>query len=276
MRVAFKRATVIGGLGFIGSHLVRHLEAQGWDCWIPRKDDPALFNQELGHIFYCAGLTADYVVRSFDVVDAHVTCLNKILHFADFNSLVYLSSTRLYDSQSTLVAEEEQNLTFNPTNPRHIYDLSKALGESLCHVAGKSKARIARLSCVYSDQTDTDGFLPGLLRQVLQSQNRNLPIEVNSSSFFIRDYVALQDVLTALVMIATEGKQILYNVASGENVSNSTIFAFLEKRYDVRIIPLDQEQPTLPAKISICRLQKEFSWQPVGLLKQLDSILKDV
>lgn len=270
-----KKATVIGGLGFVGRHLVQRLQTEGWDCWVPLKDDPKLFTHELGYVFYCAGLTADYQMRSFDVVDAHVTCLNKVLHYADFNSLVYLSSTRLYDNQPTQVAEEEQSLLLDPANPRHIYDLSKALGESLCHVAGRGKTKIARLSCVYHDQTDVDGFLPGLLRKVMANKITNLPVEVDSSPFFQRDYIALKDVLTALILIAAEGTQSLYNVASGENVSNATIFDILEKRCDVKIIPLRQEQVTVPATVSICRMQNEFSWQPVSVLQGLDAILKE-
>ena len=79
-------------------------------------------------------------------------------------SLVYLSSTRLYDGQGEGVANDTAVLPLDPANPRHLYDFSKGLGESLCHVAGQGRARVARLACVYEGPQDADGFLPALLR----------------------------------------------------------------------------------------------------------------
>ena len=273
--VGKKIATVIGGQGFVGHHLVSHLMAVGWECWVPLKNDPLLTERPLGHVFYCAGLTADYAVRSFDVVDAHVSCLNKILHYSDYQSLVYLSSTRLYDSRPGILADETSDLSFNTSNPRHIYDLSKALGESMCHVAGKGKAKIARLACVYHNQNDADGFLPALLRDVIAHRNTGNPLMVNSSPYFSRDYVAIRDVVDALVKIACFGTQTIYNIASGENVKNETLFSHLASKFQIKITPLKNEQIPLPALISISRLRTEFEWQAAPVLQEIDRILEN-
>ena len=271
-----KIATLVGGHGFVGKYLFSYLTAQGWDCWVPLKNDPLLTQRPLGYVFYCAGLTADYAVRSFDVVDAHVSCLNRILHQSNYDSLVYLSSTRLYDSQPGIVGVESSDLIFNTGNFRHIYDLSKALGESMCHVAGKGKAKVARLSCVYHDQNDVDGFLPGLLRDVVAHKGKKYPLEVNSSPHFLRDYVTINDVVDALVKIACFGQHTIYNVASGENVDNKTLFLHLESKCQVKIEPLRSDQLPLPAIVSIDRLMSEFSWQPMPVLQQIDHILEGV
>ena len=96
---------------------------------------------------YCAGLTADYLARPFDTVQAHVSHLAQVLQHGlaqgMLQSLVYLSSTRLYDGLGDLGEESEAGedavLPMDPANPRHLYDFSKGLGESLCHVAGQGR-----------------------------------------------------------------------------------------------------------------------------------------
>jgi UDP-glucose 4-epimerase len=267
------KATIIGGQGFIGRHLAARLHTAGWDCHIPARHASYNKQEDMGHVFYCAGLTADYLKRPFDTVAAHVSLLSQILQASRFQSLTYLSSTRLYDSQPGIVGTEELPLLLNPATPRHIYDLSKALGESLCLVTGKGLARVARLSCVYNDHTDADGFLPGLLRQLIK--NRPSLLEVDSSPTFARDYIHLEDVLDALTLIATHGKEGLYNVAGGENIDNKTLFATLSQVCDCKIVPLRNDESPPAARISIDKMQKEFDWQPIPVLKKITSLIEE-
>lgn len=264
------KATVIGAAGFIGSHLAAMLQGRGWECFTPEKNDPRLFSDELGYVFYCAGLTADYLKRPYDTVEAHCCLLNRLLHQGCFTSLVYLSSTRLYDGLPIAHADEDSDLRLNPTNPRHLYDLSKALGESLCRVAGKERAKIARLSCVYGDAFDSDGFLPKLLRDAASAEE----MEVDSSPHLARDYVQLSDVLELLILIATQGKQVTYNVASGENISNAAIFKKIEAQTGCRVLPLREDIPPPMPQASIERIHKEFGWKPAGVLTNIEKILK--
>lgn len=266
-------ATIIGGQGFIGHHLAARLSAEGWECHVPGRLQDYDRRRDNGHLYYCAGLTADYASRPFETIEAHVGLLARILEAGNFDSLVYLSSTRLYDSQPGIVATEEIPLAFSPGNPRHLYDLSKALGESLCLTTSNKRARIARLSCVYNDHTDRDGFLPCLLRQVITS--RASALEIDSSAAFARDYVHLQDVLSALILIAREGTEPIYNVAAGENTSNAQLFDTISRLSGSRIIPLRHDTPPAPARISIERMQSGFSWRPVSVLEKITSILEE-
>jgi len=272
-----RKATVIGGGGFIGSNLVARLREWGWDCRVPGRhelDEPA---DDLGHVFYCAGLTADYAARPFDTVQAHVSLLARVLQAARFSSLVYLSSTRLYDSSALEDATETMPLLLDPTKPRHIYDLSKALGESLCNVTGNGRARVARLSCVYKDAGDADGFLPMLLRRASGSQpsSEGSPpcLQLDTSASSSRDYVAMDDVLDALVLIAVRGCQPIYNVASGENVSNAELFGVISERTGCRIEAIREDVPGTLPRISIRRMEEEFGWRPVPVLERVAALL---
>ena len=269
-------ATLIGGDGFIGRRLQARLRREGWTCQVPARDEAWLLRRPLGRVFYCAGLTADYAARPFDTVEAHASLLARVLREADFEALVYLSSTRLYDSCPGFAGgevDEDTPLALDPAQPRHLYDLSKALGESLCRQASGGRARIARLACVYSgEDDDADGFLGGLLARV-RAAGRGPLLEVDSSPEAARDYVHVDDVAEALLAIATGGTRPLYNVGSGVNVFNRELFARLGELCGCELRTLRDGPVPCPAPVSIERMRDEFGWRPRTLLEQLPLLL---
>jgi UDP-glucose 4-epimerase len=271
-----QRATVIGAAGFIGSRLVAHLQGLGWDCRLAGRTERAFTGHDLGTVFHCAGLTADFAQRPHETVRAHVELLNEVLESARFDALVYLSSTRLYDGRPGFAGasvDEDTPLALDPAQPRHLYDLSKALGESLCRQASGGKARVARLSCVYSGADDAaDGFLGTLLRRVREARAEPV-LAIDSSLDAARDYVHVDDVLDALVAIATRGTRPVYNVASGANVTNRELFARLGELAGCELHALRERAPPCPATISIARMRAEFAWQPESLLHRLPALL---
>lgn len=256
--------TILGAGGFVGSHLVRYLQAQSIAVICPARDHKSYIDQDLGCVFYCIGLTADYAQRPFDAVSAHIDVLSEILRAGRFQRLVYLSSTRLYDSGAG-AGREDQDLILNPANPRHSYDLSKAMGEWLCLHAGQGKAAVARLASVYSTTDLRDrNFLHTTIESVRQKQDFTL----NTAPDYARDYVHIDDVCAALCHIVAAGQGI-YNVASGENTSNRDLFAAIHAQTGVTITPeLVQTRAKAPV-IDIARIRVEFGLKPARVLDKL-------
>jgi nucleoside-diphosphate-sugar epimerase len=217
--------TVVGAAGFVGSATAAALEADAHEVYAPGRGDPDLFRRELGRVIYCAGLTADYLARPFDTVEAHVTLLARLLQAGRFERLVYLSSTRLYDSQGPAGGREDAALRLTPSEPRHLYDLSKALGENLCLTQGGGRCAVARLSNAF----DWRPGAPGFLSEWLQRARRERRLSLDSAAGYVRDYIHLDDVAAALRAIADGGEAAIYNVASGENLSNGELAAVFER-----------------------------------------------
>ena len=210
---------MVGARGFVGNRLTARLQALGREVFAPPKGDPALLRRDLGVVFYCAGLTADYEARPFDTVEAHVALLGEIARAGRFEKLVYLSSTRLYDGQSAGSGDETARLALDPANPRHTYDLSKALGENITLTRTDGRGSVGRLANVYDWQDGAPGFLSEWLIRARAERRLTLA----SSPHIARDYIHLDDVVEALLSMARGPSPGIVNVASGELVTNDEI-----------------------------------------------------
>ncbi|MBM7059571.1 NAD(P)-dependent oxidoreductase [Pseudomonas sp. UL073] len=263
------RFTVLGAGGFVGAHLVEHLRRQGHEVYAPDRHDDSWLEQDLGLVCYCIGLTNDYYARPFATVEAHVSLLARLLQQGRFQRLVYLSSTRLYDSLLAAVGEEAASLQLDPVSPRHLYDLSKALGENLCLTQAGGRACVARLSCVYSDTLEEGGFLAQVLPPAAAGQDLTL----DSSPHFARDYVHIEDVVSLLQALLQGAEPAIYNLAAGSNTSNGELFAALQALTGVHVSCTRQECQPAP-RISIDKAAQAFGFQPKSLLERLPIILE--
>lgn len=209
----------------MGARLRARLNAMGGEVFAPRRGDPSLLERDLGVVFYCAGLTADYDQRPFDAVEAHVSLLSRVLQTGRFERLIYLSSTRLYDGLASARVDEAAALRLDPASPRHTYDLSKALGENLTLTRSGGRGGVARLSNVY----DWDEGAPGFLSAWLIRARTEHEIVLDSSPHLRRDYIHLDDVVASLLAMASASAPGIVNVASGELVSNGEIAALMAR-----------------------------------------------
>lgn len=213
------RYTVIGAGGFVGSHVVAKLRGEGIDPFVPTRDDPALWDRDLGHVFYCAGLTGDYRTRPFATVEAHVGLLARLLDRARFDRIVYLSSTRLYDSQPDGIGREDRSIPVDPANPEHLYELSKLQGENLTLHRSEGRGVVARLSYVFGWDAAAQGFLSEWLR----AAGERGALTIDSAPDNARDYIHVDDVAHALRVLLDSGATEIVNVARGENLGNAEI-----------------------------------------------------
>lgn len=261
------RFTVLGASGFIGSALVASLRANGHVVYAPRRADPAIFEADLGHVIYCIGMTADFRSKPFETVDAHVAVLADVLRKARFESLLYLSSTRVYGNAAA--AQEQACLQVDPADPSALYNLSKLTGESLCRSCGKPGVKVARLSNVVGSDPDSQNFLSSLIREALAGR-----IELQSDPDSSKDYILLDDVLTLLPAIAAGGKHWLYNVASGSALRHAVLVARLAALTgcDVAVRP-DAPRVDFPA-IDTARVRDEFGFSASAVIDSLSRLVE--
>ncbi len=257
--------TVLGAKGFIGSRLAESLKQAGEEVYCPERNE-SLTDRELGHVFYCIGVTSDFRRRPFDTVQAHVCELRRILVEAHFDSLLYLSSTRVYSSGNN--GDERATLQVTPAIDEDLYNISKLMGESLC-MAAKEQVRVVRLSNVFGYHPSSDTFLHSIVTEALTKKRIRLRSALDSE----KDYVSIEDVVALLPRISLEGKRRIYNIASGRNTTHAELLKALAAQlgigFDVDPDACSQRFP----RIAIDRIKQEFGFKPVHLLNALPELL---
>jgi len=260
--------TVLGAAGFIGSNLVRWLLSQGYSCWAPGRSEGVL-GRPLGHVIYCIGLTADFRQRPYDTARAHVCHLLDILEKADFTSLLYLSTTRIYaDGKAT---SEDGALSVNPLHPDELYNISKIMGESLCLSSGRPNVRIARLSNVYGGDFSSDSFLSYVIREAVETRKVILRSAMESE----KDYVHIDDVVHLLTKISLTGRHRLYNVASGVNTTNKALMEVIQRVTRCAVEVTEGATAAAFPVTSIDRIRSEFGFAPSHILDFLGAIIAE-
>jgi nucleoside-diphosphate-sugar epimerase len=86
--------------------------------------------------------------------------------------------------------------------------------------------------------------------------------------------VSIVDVVKLLVRIAFEGKERLYNVASGINVTNREIAAVLHRHTGCRIEVAAAAPTRILAPVSVARIRNEFDFVPRLLSDDLPGLIE--
>jgi nucleoside-diphosphate-sugar epimerase len=258
--------TVLGASGFIGSHVGRRLQELSVEYRAIGRTD-GLPTGNLGHIIDCVGLTADFRSRPLETVDAHVCSLLQLVRHAEFDSLLYLSSTRLYSGADSTT--ESESLLVRPPDANDLYNISKAMGESLVLNCGRT-ARVARISNVYGADFASDNFLADVMKQAVNAKRIVLKTGPDSA----KDYINVTDVVDGLIQIATKGHQSIYNLASGMNVSHRELAEKLRKLTNCEVEFAAGAETVKFPRIDIERMRDEFDFAPSSLLDHLPTLVK--
>ena len=272
--LSFMKYTVLGATGFIGSHVAALARSFGHEVCCPGRADN-LDGLHLGHAIYSIGITADFRRRPHDTVTAHVTKLQEVLTRTSFDSLVYLSSTRVYarcaspeESSDTWPGiSEETAIPVLPTDFSDLYNLSKLMGESIA-LASSPRVKVARLSNVIGADFDSDNFILSVIRDCVRKGHVELKTSLDSA----KDYVSVDDVASLLLQLGPTGKHSVYNVASGVNTTHGEITRELTQLTGATVSVADGSPTITFPRIDISRAASELNFTPrclEGLLPAL-------
>lgn len=263
--------TVLGAGGWIGSALIASLRAQGRGVEaIDRQRLPAWIagSQEVGPVVYAIGMTADFRDLPYATVEAHVGLLSQVLQRPGVKQLVYLSSSRVYARCGSTL--ETGPIPCLSSDPSDIYTLSKLLGEALVLQDPRPGLRIVRLSNVIGPQQPCTTFLGALLKEARESGI----VRIHQPASSCKDYIHLDDVVRLLPQIAEAGRQRIYNLGSGRNLSHAEIASWFEQQR-IKVVFVNETDPAVCfPPLVIQRLTSEFL-PPQDPLMQLTGALRD-
>ena len=261
--------TILGAKGFVGSNLVSMLNRNNISYYAPKRDE-SLINRKNANIIYCIGLTADFREKPFETIEAHVCKLKQILFDCDFDSFTYLSSTRVYSHNIDKV-DENSLVSISINDPFDLFNSSKLTGELLALNCGKKKIKIARLSNIYGYDFESKNFITSIVTDALTKGKIILRTTPDSA----KDYIGIDDVVSLLYRISSEGKESIYNVASGFNTRNDEILDIIQHETGCEIEYNQAAERNIFPEIQVNRIKNEFGFSSSSnLLQNIPKIIE--
>ncbi|MGL5448591.1 MAG: NAD-dependent epimerase/dehydratase family protein, partial [Rhabdaerophilum sp.] len=261
--------TVFGANGFIGSRLCERLEARGFEVQRISRNNWPEPGAKLGHVIFTIGMTADFRSKPFETVETQVSLLARALHDYAYESFLSLSSTRVY--RGAVSTSEGARLSVSPADPDDLYNATKLAGEALCLALPNPKIRVARLSNIYGWPGPSQSFLASVIEEAVRTGSVTFRTGPGSA----KDYLNISATITALTQIAEQGRERLYNVAAGVNVSHRDIAAALEREGIATHFSPAAPEPVFPV-IDTSRMRSEFGFSSAAVIENIPHLLAAV
>ena len=292
------RALITGGAGFIGSHLAARLRRDGIEVRIlddfrtGRRSnltgldvelregsimDEALVTramEDVELVFHLAALVSvpESVSAPRACVGLNVVGLLNVLEAAAaarVGKFCFASSAAVYGADPTVPKREEMK-----PDPRSPYAVTKLDGEYYCRQfadAGRLDTVALRFFNVFGPRQDPAGpygaAVPIFFREALAGR----PITIHGDGGQTRDFIYVQDVVDALVFVASRpGLSGVFNAGYGGQTTvlelAERIVALTGSRSPIRFSP-ERAGDVRHSRASIDRLQAA-GWRPAGTLQR--------
>jgi UDP-glucose 4-epimerase len=284
-----KTILVTGGAGFIGYYLTNELLKLGnkvvvidnFSSNAIKNIDPkiktyktdindankvrAIFKKEKPDIVYhLAGvinlrhqITNPLFVKAMDILGRTKIILDSC-RASNVKKIIFVSSGgAIYENAKIIPTPHNY-----PAHPASLYGLANLMVEKYIESYYKEYGLnyiILRLSNVYGPRQWESGIIPSIILKVLKEKN---PVIFGNGSQ-TRDFIYIDDAVEALILLAKRGKNEVYNVGTGKEISLNEIFKITKNILCSKVIPVYKNLKTTETKRSALdakKIKKEFGW----------------
>ncbi len=281
------KVLVLGGQGFIGSHISEALLAEGYDvktfsrqsirvvsgveCFVGDFLDKAKVAEALTGVdvvVHCISSTVPATSASNPVFDIETNLIGtvelmRLMHTQGIQRLIYLSSGgTVYGNSANSPVNEQQ-----PLNPISSYGAVKVAIEKFIDVAEENwgiHPVVLRPSNPYGERQGHKG-VQGLISTLLHNAMNDEVTTVYGDGSTVRDYIYVRDIADLVVRTISNDRVGIYNAGSGEGRSvNQVIYSVEEatgleiRRKYIEMRGFDVKEIVLDNTLAI----EHFGWSP--------------
>ncbi len=295
------RVLIVGGTGFIGSHVADLLAAEG-DELVVFARRPERFRAPLAQVTYVFGdladggavdqalsLGCDAVVHLASTTVPDTSNQDPLLDVENLRGFVGLlqhcvkrgvkkvvfasSGGTVYGVPKTLPVPED-----HATDPICSYGVTKLAMEKYLQCFARLYGlqyvtlRLANVYGIRQDPERTQGAIAIFLAKALRGE----PVTVWGDGSVVRDFVHVRDVARLCSLALRSSAVGVFNAGSGEGVSINDLLCLISAQLDrsLEIVRQPPREFDVPAVVLDCRKTKAvYSWQPqVGLANGLAEV----
>lgn len=255
-----KKVLVTGGAGFIGSHLTEKLVALGADVTVLDnlstgnldnltnvKDKIKFIKGDIENLEHCIAATTQvqiiFHLAAFVSVPGSMAnpqlCMKtnidgtfNLLESAKLNNVkrfVLSSSSAVYGQKQGICKEDDS------CEPTSVYGYSKLLNEQYCKMYSNLfniGTVCLRYFNVYGERQNPNAQYAAVVAKFTQQMQNNLPLEIYGTGNQTRDFVSVNNVVEANLMLAMLPESQMtgqaFNIASGKSINLFTLIEQLK------------------------------------------------
>lgn len=292
------RALVSGATGFVGPHLIRHLEAEGdrvvaighqngpdlldVDAWVEtiRVESPDVIYHLAG--FSDVGASWKHPLEAFRLNAEGTLSVLEAARRHPVQRVIVVSSADVYGIASPASLPLAESAKLQPRSP---YGASKQAAEAIAqqyHRGWGLDVVVVRPFNHIGPGQSSNFFAPAMASKIAQAELAGGGVVTHGDLSPERDFTDVRDVVRAYRLIAGHGRSgATYNVCTGRAVAMSSILDDLIASATVPVTTEPDPELVRPVDLPVLRgsfdlLREDTGWEPsISLTETLTDVLDD-
>jgi UDP-glucose 4-epimerase len=286
------RALVIGGAGFIGSHVVdklidNNVKTSVLVSGFRSKNHPSIVNEsaniikgdirdyeslvdatkDVDVVFHLGGVFSHYVDKfpelAIDVNIKGIWTIKKACVFNGVKRIVFASSSFVYGDSTIIPVSED-----SPTNPKDLLGVTKLAGEKILQASYPDRIdyTILRLFNVYGPRQYPDDLYTSVVSTWIKQALEGKSLEIHDDGTQALDFIYVGDVAEAFILsLGDRAKNEVFNVGSGVAISMNELAMIVNRLAGNKSPPVyNRRHPMFLKHIvaDIKKIKSTLGWSP--------------